>query len=199
MKNDILIITLSGKAGHGKDTVANMLKEKLANLGHDVLIMHYADQLKFGCMEYKKWDGKKDVFGRSLLQQVGTEQMRAKYPDFWVDNICKWINGSLYDTYDIFILADARYPNEIEYFFTFPFDHSTGVCPIKVVRLDHEAHLTKEQQEHSSETSLDDYNKFHYGIYAKTGLDKIEKEVDYTIQWMKDANILPKQRGECFN
>ena len=99
-----LIIPISGKAQHGKDTAAKILKEKLEDEGYRVLIMHYADYLKFGCTTYLGWDGQKDDYGRTLLQQVGTNQMRHQYPDFWVENVCKWIDASLCRYYDVFLL-----------------------------------------------------------------------------------------------
>ena len=72
------IITISGKAQHGKDTTAEMLKKKLEELQYKVLIIHYADYVKYVCRQYFNWDGNKDEKGRTILQQVGTNLARAR-------------------------------------------------------------------------------------------------------------------------
>ena len=43
------IITVSGKARHGKDFTANAIADILKGKGNKVLITHYADLLKFIC------------------------------------------------------------------------------------------------------------------------------------------------------
>ena len=58
------IICISGKAGHGKDTLAGVLEEKLTQKGERVLITHYADLLKWMCEKLFGWDGVKDEAGR---------------------------------------------------------------------------------------------------------------------------------------
>lgn len=39
------VICISGKAQHGKDTTAGMMKTALESIGHTVLIAHYGDLL----------------------------------------------------------------------------------------------------------------------------------------------------------
>lgn len=78
------IISISGKAQHGKDTTASYLKESLERRGKKVLITHYGDLVKYVCAAFLGWDGKKDEAGRSLLQRVGTEYVRSKDKDYWV-------------------------------------------------------------------------------------------------------------------
>ena len=41
------VVCISGKAGHGKDTVAKIMNERLLNDGHRVLITHYGDLVKY--------------------------------------------------------------------------------------------------------------------------------------------------------
>lgn len=79
------ILLISGKAQHGKDTTAGMLKEQLESDGYRVLIAHYADLLKFICRQYFDWNGEKDEAGRHTLQYVGTDIIRKEHPDYWVD------------------------------------------------------------------------------------------------------------------
>lgn len=189
-----LIIPISGKAQHGKDTVAKILKEKLEEEGYRVLIMHFADYLKFGCATYLGWDGQKDDYGRTLLQQVGTNQMRHQYPDFWVENVCKWIAASLRFYYDVFIIADTRFENEIVYMRDFKYN-SMRACytavipfytiPVRVERKNFISELTEEQQQHPSETDLDDF-EFDYYIQAESGMQALQEAVDGLMIYLKE-------------
>ena len=116
------VICISGKARHGKDTVAEMLKEEIeqsAKTAPDslkapsVLIFHYADLLKFICKKCFHWNGEKDEPGRALLQYVGTDVVREQNPDYWVDFVVSLLH-LFPDKWDIVILPDCRFPNEIE-------------------------------------------------------------------------------------
>ena len=81
------VICISGKAQNGKDTTAKILEEKLISDGNKVLIAHFGDLVKYVCKTFFGWDGKKDENGRTLLQYVGTDKIRAKSPDYWVNFI----------------------------------------------------------------------------------------------------------------
>ena len=70
------VICISAKAQHGKDTVANFMKECLEAKEKRVLVTHYADLVKYGCKTFFNWDGQKDEKGRALLQYVGTDIVR---------------------------------------------------------------------------------------------------------------------------
>lgn len=190
-----LIIPISGKAQHGKDSAAKILKEKLEDEGYRVLIMHYADYLKFGCTTYLGWDGAKDEVGRTLLQKVGTEEVRKKYPDFWVETVCKWISGSLKKYYDVFLIPDTRFENEINYLKTFRFNteykntnvrfEPFAIVPVRVSRLNFYNELTQQQKAHPSETGLDDF-PFDYYIQSQSGINALQDAVDGLVCYLKE-------------
>lgn len=149
------VIAISGKAGSGKDYTANILKEYLEKKGFKVLITHYADLLKYLCKQLYGWDGNKDEKGRHLLQYVGTEIVRTKRPDFWVEFMIDILQlfGS---DWDYVLIPDCRFPNEINglipHFLT---------VPVRIERTDgYDAGLTEEAKNHPSETSLDSYDAF---------------------------------------
>lgn len=145
------VILISGKARHGKDTVAKIMKNYIeARHGQKVLIAHYADLLKYICKTFLDWDGKKDEKGRTLLQHVGTEVLRRKDPDIWVDFIIK-ITTLLDCRWDYIIIPDARFPNEVSKWRAFGYEP----LHIRVVRDDFTGNLTKNQQNHPSEVALD--------------------------------------------
>lgn len=173
-------ICVSGKAQHGKDTTANLLKSELEAQGYSVLSIHQADLLKFICKNYFGWNGEKDEYGRSLLQKVGTDVIRKVKPDFWVDFINE-VTSFFDGTWDYILIPDTRFPNEIEKLRT----PTSKVYHVRVVRPNFNSPLTKEQQQHPSETSLDgiesDYVIKNDGDLATLG-NKVSSVVSNIVQ-----------------
>lgn len=145
------IIAISGHAQNGKDTTANIIKKHLEERGDKVLIVHYADLLKFICTKYFDWDGQKDEKGRHLLQYIGTDIIRTKEPTFWVDFVIKTL--TLFgDCWDYVLIPDTRFPNEVSALKNAGF----SVAHMRVSRGGGwVSPLTPEQQNHPSETALD--------------------------------------------
>ena len=150
------VILISGKAQHGKDTVANVLAKELRDAGYGVLITHYADLLKYICRTFFGWDGEKDDAGRTLLQHVGTDIIRKQDPDFWVCFITR-ILTLFPNIWDYVIIPDARFPNEVTLI-----ESVFDTVLIRVYRPDFDQKLSESQQNHASETSLDDFVPDYY-------------------------------------
>jgi len=170
------IFTISAKARHGKDLTAQIMKEKLETVGKKVFIVHYGDYVKYVCKEYFGWDGQKDEKGRTILQRIGTDVVRAKHPDFWVETVERLINV-FQDDFDYFIIPDCRFQNEVEYLR----DKGYNVTAFKVIRLNFESELTEEQKRHPSETALDDYI-FDVYFECESGKENVEKAVNAFIE-----------------
>lgn len=164
------VITISGKAQAGKDTTARLLENKLKEEGRSVLIVHYADLLKYQAKTMFGWDGKKDEAGRSLLQHLGTDIVRGRNPNYWVDYVVDmlWI---YYGQWDYVLIPDARFPNEIEAM-KLEFD----AISVKV-ESNYDNGLTEEQKNHPSETALDDYI-FDYVIYNDRTINGLSWAID---------------------
>ena len=174
------VIVISGHAQHGKDTTAGFIKEILEEEGDVVLITHYADLLKYICKAYFGWDGKKDEAGRKLLQFVGTDIVRKKYPDFWVDFML--IVLKLFENqWDYVLIPDTRFPNEIDDIFTY-FDG----WHLRVERPGFASPLTPEQQKHPSETALDNV-KPDYTICNDGTLEDLRATVKTTLKEVLNA------------
>lgn len=171
------VITISGKAECGKDTTAKELKTQLENMGYSVLICHYADLLKYICKTFFDWDGNKDEEGRTLLQMVGTETIRTKEPNYWVDFI-KQILRFFKDEWDFVLIPDTRFPNEINLM-----KEEFHTVSIKVVRPNYENHLTEEQRQHASEVALDDFS-FDYVITNPGNREGLCEEVRHCVDVM---------------
>ena len=171
------IILISGKAQHGKDTVASLLKKQLVKLNERVLLTHYADLLKYICKAFFGWDGNKDVRGRWLLQYVGTDVVRNKKPGFWVE-FMSTILELFGDNWDYVIIPDTRFPDEITTLKEKGFD----VVHIRVNRTNFESQLTDEQKQHPSETALDNIEP-DYWIENSGTMENLEYIIS---NWIKE-------------
>ena len=172
------VILISGKAQNGKDTTASILKQTLVDNGNRVLITHYADLLKYICTNYFGWDGKKDDKGRQMLQYVGTDVIRKQNPTLWVDfvaMILKYFKGN----WDYVIIPDCRFPNEITRMIEAGFD----TIHLRVHRPNFESPLTQEQQNHPSETALDNFGA---DVYIEN--DSTLTDLKYKIRkWVEES------------
>lgn len=146
-------ILCSGLARHGKDLSAEILKEKLEAKGEKVLVTHYAGLLKFICKNFLGWNGEKDEAGRTLLQWFGTDIVRAKNPNYWVDFIGNLVKMLPEDTYSYIIIPDVRFQNEINRIREMGFSASH----VRIFRPNFNNNLTEEQKNHPSETALTDF------------------------------------------
>ena len=168
-------IVITGEAESGKDTVAGSLAEYFTQSGKRVIITHYADLLKYTCESFFDWDGVKDTYGRSLLQKVGTELIREQLRDtYWIDYVWDMLYFSK-DKWDVAIIADARYENEID---VEPkakkIDKDAAFATIKITRPKKNS-LSEEQRKHSSEANIDGV-KTDYEIKNNGDLRRLREE-----------------------
>lgn len=166
------VICISGKARHGKDTAAVFMKNYLEEKHKRVLIVHYGDLVKHVCRTFFDWNGKKDNAGRSLLQFVGTDAIRKKQPNYWVQFICDMLEF-FENEWDYVLIPDCRFPNEYEELKQKGFD----TYLIRIIRDNYDNELSPKQQEHVSETALDQYS-FDYVIHNRDLNDFIEEVVE---------------------
>lgn len=165
------VICLSGKAGCGKDTVAGMMTDILREQGYSVHIISYAGVLKYICKEHLGWNGQKDEAGRSLLQKVGTDIIRAKNQTFFVEFVLNLLTF-FGDWWDYVIIPDCRFKNEIGHLRM----NGIDVTHFYVNRRNMNSKLNAEQQSHPSETEMDGVMPdFYINNYA--GLPELEKTV----------------------
>lgn len=178
------VIGISGKAGHGKDSLAGFLgaafhhdkaavstrsvsfAEKLKRITADILDVdyYYVDDGAGKLKEIKHMGG---VTGRKADQVVGTDVARKIYSDVWIYHYNKRIRELLsYECdHDVVILtADVRFENEYEYVKNIGRDIGIKSVLIRVVRpgfsIDHGS-------EHSSETALDHIDDWDHKIVAE--------------------------------
>lgn len=169
------VITISGKAGAGKDTFARFLKRSLEEQGKKVLVAHYADLLKYICMMFFAWDGKKDALGRRLLQTVGTDIVRRQDKDYWV-NFMIDILGFFGFMWDYVLLPDARFDNEID-LVSKVYDTESVL-----IKRDFDSQLTEAAQAHQSENALDGYG-FDLIVHNRT-LEGLSEAAEVVSQYL---------------
>lgn len=174
------IICISGKAQHGKDTLAHILKKHLENQGSHVLTAHFGDLVKYICEKFFNWDGQKDENGRTLLQYVGTDVVRAQEPNFWTDFIKK-ILTLFPDEWDYVLIPDCRFPNEIECLKDAGFDARL----IRITRPNCNSGLTEQQLNHPSETIMDNYHADWY-ITNDSTLDNLETQISEILKTIEN-------------
>lgn len=166
----MILVGISGKAESGKTTFANLLKENFKEKGQKVMLINYGDMVKHIACQYYNWSGNKDEEGRTLLQKIGTERGRNIDSLIWIQMVEKIINICSRD-YDIAIIADCRFPNELDYWNT----NNKRMVKIRIERPYHESRLTNKQKLHISETALDNYNGFDMTI-VNTSLDELKEQ-----------------------
>ena len=185
----IKIFLISGKAESGKNTVADFIADyymkSYIDKNNFIRGVAFADEVK--SIAYSLgWDGVKDLKGRELLQQIGAWG-RYYNTDFWVQKVNNSILDDIVTLKDcmqnkIFCITDVRYPNEIERVQEF-FDKHEDVKIYKIrIERNTDNHLTREQQNDSSEVALDNYNNWDKVFLNNKDLESLNAEV---VDWLK--------------
>lgn len=167
------IFIICGKARHGKDTTALILKKIYEEKQQKVLNISYGSAIKEYAKKVSDWDGSEETKPRTLLQQLGTDVIRKQISQmFFVDRLMNDIKVYSY-YFDILTISDARFKVEVDT----PKDLFPNVVAIKVVRPNFDNGLSLEQQNHPSEIDLDDYNRYDYTIINDGTIEDLEEKL----------------------
>lgn len=159
----MLVIGVTGKKGHGKDTFADYLVDK-----HNFIKISFAEPLKKACQilfnltDEQLYGNKKEVNDsfwnttpRMLFQYIGTDLLRNQLKNImpqiknniWVEIARKKILDLEKENKHLkIVISDVRFENEIEFI-----EELKGVC-VRVVR---EKGIFNNNDQHSSEIALD--------------------------------------------
>jgi hypothetical protein len=162
------IIGISGKAGHGKDTLAELLVREFGFYRRafaDALKIDAARFLLPGttldeqtlisiCNQMKQHDE-----WRRFLQNAGVTMRWAHHPNYWVNRVFQhWEevkeDKSRWGIRKGLVIPDVRYYNEAQRV------KREGGLLVRVFRPNFDNGLTQEARLHSSECELDDYDGF---------------------------------------
>lgn len=151
--NDVRLIGLVGKAGSGKDTLA----DEIAADGWEKVA--FADSLKRMCIDYLglshddayTQEGKMrmnphwGMTNRTILQKVGTDAMRNGFDkDVWVKILQIRIRRMLDEGRKV-VITDCRFDNEAQMV------EDMGGLVVEVVRDSQSKNLSSVEQQHASE------------------------------------------------
>ena len=101
------ILLIGGKAGAGKNTVADIIKENFPK----VRLLAFATRVKDIAYAIG-WNGEKDEKGRRLLQHIGAVG-REYNKNTWVNDVVYKLKSPMLNTItNIFVITDFRFPNE---------------------------------------------------------------------------------------
>ena len=145
--NKPLIISLSGKAGSGKDTVATIIEEELRSSRFRTYSLAFADHLKYQ-LEELGWDGVKDTRGRAFLQELADTVKHYHGESYYATETVQEIKSFGDTPNTVFIITDTRYKYELEAL------REVGHVLAIYVKRDFESTLTPKQTSHSSENSI---------------------------------------------
>lgn len=167
------IYVISGKARHGKDTVALDIKKIYEKRGEKVINLAYGSYIKEYAKKISDWDGSEESKPRELLQRLGTDIIRKEIDkDFFVKRICEDILVYQY-FFDVITISDARFPNEMEW----PKEKFDNVVNVRVIRDGYDSVLSLKEQKHLTEVALDEYNNYDYVIHNDGTLDDLSDKV----------------------
>jgi len=184
----VLLVGVSGKAGHGKDTLSDIIFnsfEKDVDVGKKI---YFAGMLKdlaqrtFDLADHSLWDekGKEEpiehlggLTGGDVLQKFG-QAVRVIYPDMWVYHYLRAVGFSIaeFSNVDRMIICspDVRHVNEFETIM----NCYKGKIPgpgisfkSMLVRTVRPGHKAKRDPNHPSEIALDNEDRWNHIVVAE--------------------------------
>lgn len=172
------IFIVCGKARHGKDTVAEMIRNFYLDKKYDVLNLQYSSYIKEYAKKISNWDGSEETKPRELLQQLGTNIIRDKIDEaFFVKKLVDDIKVYSF-FFDVLTISDARFKLEVDT----PRKNFDDVIVIRVNRPNFDNGLTEEQKMHRTEIDLDDYEKYDYVITNDGDLQELKEKVKKIVE-----------------
>jgi len=115
------IVLVSGKAGAGKTTVSDMLRDKIKTDYPELIVERYSfsSPIKYIAQAFFTWDKEKDEKGRRLLQDLG-KVGREYNENVWVKHLLAQMDKHFGNKTQLFptnvvIVDDWRFPNEMSY------------------------------------------------------------------------------------
>lgn len=185
------VIGFIGRAGHGKDASAKILKEELERAGYKAERYAFADHLKDQC-RLLGWDSLKDERGRTLLQHLGDVMREYHGVNYFVDVVIDRIRQT---NADVFFVPDVRFKSEAEGLRKLGEEPDYKVFLVRVKR-DHSGwgkELTAEQKGHASEMEMDEI-AVDMTIENDGTLDDLRRELEHVpfLEELLTAKPAPK-------
>jgi hypothetical protein len=189
------IIAFAGRKQSGKTTCSEYitslcghLQTKIYNfadpLKQDICInilglsheQCYGSDLDKNTLTHIQWGGHY-LTAREVMQVVGTDILRTMYNNVWVNAT---INKIMREHLDLAIIADCRFPNEVESI------KSAGGLVIKLNRNPYNS-------DHASEIALDanNYPQSNFDLVLNNNIMTIDEQNNEVYNFLKKKAILP--------
>lgn len=172
------VYLICGKARHGKDSLANDMKDYYETMGKKVTILQLSAPLKMLIHNHFGWDEQEETKPRELMQRLGTDIIRKQLnkPKYFINRTIEDIE-ILSCFFEVIIVSDVRFPEEIlEIRKAYP-----STKAIHITRPALESELTKTEQKHITETALDTYHDYDYEV-INTTLEQLVDEAKTIIR-----------------
>ncbi|MCI8671206.1 MAG: hypothetical protein HFI36_04110 [Bacilli bacterium] len=165
------IYLVAGKSGSGKGEVAKLIKKYYISKKAKPFITEYSKYLKMYAKDILNWDGGEPK-PRKFLQDIGvTIRENMDMPKMLINRMIEDIK--IYDLYyDVVIISDVRYPEEIEEMKK----HFNDVKAIYVINQFGPSKLALNEQMHVTETALENYGNFDITLTNDT-LDTLDNKI----------------------
>jgi len=217
-----MLICISGQARSGKDTFALMLAEELNKTQYPPFVMMaYAHELKLRCQQdfdlsYEQlWGDAKEEYdqryskirgplpyccgnrddgkglevleerqhwtAREIMQEYG-QFFREIDNDFWVKHLMRIIEDKEYVNV---IITDGRHKNEID-----------AVCDCDGgyhIRVERSSKDTVHNQEHISETALDEGYRVDFTVVNNKGLEELKQSAKDVVKFLINSEKISKK------
>lgn len=169
---------ICGKARHGKDTIADIIKEYYQEKQMKILNIQYSSYIKDYAKKISNWDGSDETKPRELLQQLGTNIIRHNIDElFFVNRICEDIKVYSF-FFDALTISDARFKVEVD----IPKTRNENIIAVHVDRPNFDNGLTEEQKLHPTEIDLDDYDKYDYKFINDGTIEELKSKVNEMLE-----------------
>ena len=149
ISNGIKLIGITGKAGAGKDYIANLIRKK-----YGYFCIAFADHMKCEMMRncgfsFSEVYTEKTPDSRIAMQQFGMHERENSGINTWVDTLASWIDViNLKNNIGGFVVTDVRFDNEAEFI-----KNNNGIL-IEVVSDSDRDDMTSDAKKHASEQGV---------------------------------------------
>ncbi len=169
IKRNPKIFMVSGKAGTGKNTISNIIKEFYGASAIEISFSYY---IKDYAKRISNWDGREETKPRELLQNLGIELVRNKInPRLFISRTLEDIEVFSY-FYDVIIISGGRLVEELESIKSiYPNSISIGVVSNKG------NNLTEKEKNHFTEIALDNYNNYDYKVINNGSYEELKCDI----------------------
>lgn len=180
-----VVVLVSGYAGAGKTTFAELLEKKLLDVpGITVTRYSFANPIKYIAYAFFGWNQEKDDAGRKLLQDIG--RIGREYNEnVWVTHFFEQLSKRALLPFNFVIVDDWRFPNEAN---TIEKNPLTTVFKVRVTGRD--TNLTGDRANDVSEVSLPEKDPTYWVVDNSGNIDDLDISASVLTEKLEEIYII---------